>query len=108
MRKSFLMVLIALVSIMIVLSAQAPQQPPAPAGQPGRGGAGRGGAPAYRKKKGLVFRMAKGFHHDSLPNAIGPVWRLRQDSGRWDTAMYNHPDVPHTPPDGKPRHASPP
>src|SRR5258708_39535140 len=98
MRKSFLMVLIALVSIMIVLSAQAPQQPPAPAGQPGRGGAGRGGAPAYRKKKGLGFGMAKGFHHDSIPNAMGTVWRLGKGSRVWDPQIYTGPAVPPKPP----------
>jgi type 1 glutamine amidotransferase len=83
MRK-LLVVLIAAVTLV--------SQTPAPRPQ---------GPPPYRKKKVLVFGMAKGFHHDSIPNAMGTVWRLGKESGVWDTEIYTDPDVIRKPADGK-------
>ncbi len=54
------------------------------------------------KKKVLVFGMAKGFHHDSIANAMGTVWKLGKESGVWDTEIYTDPDVIRKPAAGKP------
>src|SRR5579872_4524473 len=71
--------------------AQAPgaQAPPA-----GRGGAGRGAAPpASIRKHVLVFGLAKGFHHDSISNAMATVWKLGKESGVWDTEISTDPNM---------------
>jgi type 1 glutamine amidotransferase len=74
--------------------AQTPvrQQPAAPGG---RGGAapGRGGPAAPIRKQVLVFGMAKGFHHDSISNAMATVWKLGKESGVWDTELRTDTDV---------------
>lgn len=82
--------------VLLLCTAFAPaQQPPPPQG--GRGG----GPPPFRKKKILVFGMAKGFHHDSIPNAMYTVFKLGKESGQWDTEIYTDPDVLRRPADGK-------
>ncbi len=46
---------------------------------------GRG--PVSAKKHVLVFGLTKGFHHDSVSNAMASVWKLGKDSGVWDTEI---------------------
>ena len=54
------------------------------------------------KKKVLVFGMAKGFHHDSISDAMATVWKLGKESSVWDTEIYTDPDVIRKPASGKP------
>src|ERR1043166_5442658 len=84
MRKFILAAIVT--SLWIVFA----QQPPAPA-QGGRGG--RGGPPASAKKRILVFGMTKGFHHDSVSNAMATVWKLGKESGVWDTEISTDTDI---------------
>jgi type 1 glutamine amidotransferase len=69
--------------------AAAGQTPPAPAP------AGRGGAapPPSIHKHVLVFGLAKGFHHDSITNAMATVWKLGRESGVWDTEISTDPGI---------------
>src|SRR5262249_38178300 len=71
--------------------APAPQAPAQ--GQPGRGGAGRGAPPSGPRKHILVYGQAKGFHHDSISNAMATVWKLGKESGVWDTELRTDTDV---------------
>jgi type 1 glutamine amidotransferase len=72
------------------------QTPPAAPAQGGRGGEGRGGAPpASIRKHVLVFGLAKGFHHDSISNAMASVWKLGKESGAWDTEISTDPGIIH-------------
>jgi hypothetical protein len=92
--QKFLKVLPALLAAASFALAQTPAaQPPAAPG--GRGGAapGRGGPAAPIKKQVLVFGMAKGWHHDSISNAMATVWKLGKESGVWDTELRTDTDV---------------
>jgi len=73
------------------------QTPPPAQPQGGRGpGGGRGAAPpASSKKHVLVFGLTKGFHHDSVSNAMASVWKLGKDSGVWDTEISTDPGILH-------------
>src|SRR5205814_4708266 len=79
---------------LIICGGAAMSQAPAPAqGQPQGGRGGRGGAPASSKKRVLVFGLTKGFHHDSVSNAMATVWKLGKDSGVWDTEISTDPNI---------------
>jgi type 1 glutamine amidotransferase len=99
MRKLLPVVaLAAIVTIWIAEAQQPPAGPPAaqPAAQPptpGAGRGGRGGGQANAKKRVLVFGMTKGFHHDSVSNAMASIWKLGKDSGVWDTEISTDPDI---------------
>jgi type 1 glutamine amidotransferase len=80
---------ILLCAALLVTSAVHTQTPPA-AQQPG----GRGGAPPVSAKKHvLVFGMTKGFHHDSVSNAMASVWKLGRECGVWDTEISTDPGM---------------
>jgi type 1 glutamine amidotransferase len=40
-----------------------------------------------KKKHILVIGQTKGFEHDSVPDAMGSVWKMGQDSDLWTTFM---------------------
>lgn len=42
-------------------------------------------AAAQKKKHVLVIGQTKGFEHDSVPDAMGSVWKMGQDSDLWTT-----------------------
>ena len=44
-------------------------------------------APPANKKRILVIGETKGFEHDSVPDAMGSVWKMGHDSGLWDTYL---------------------
>jgi hypothetical protein len=44
-------------------------------------------APPPAKKHILVIGQTNGFEHDSVPDAMGTVWKLGQETGLWDTYM---------------------
>jgi type 1 glutamine amidotransferase len=72
------------------------QTPPTAQPQGGRGPAsgGRGAAPpASAKKHVLVYGLTKGFHHDSVSNAMASVWKLGKESGVWDTEISTDPGI---------------
>jgi uncharacterized protein len=52
-----------------------------------------GQTPAGAKKHILVYGQAKGFHHDSITNAMATVWKLGKDSGMWDTEISTDPGI---------------
>jgi type 1 glutamine amidotransferase len=59
------------------LSAQAPgrqQQAPRPAA-------------LQLQKRILVLGAAKGFQHDSIPDALATIWKMGRDSGLWDAYL---------------------
>jgi type 1 glutamine amidotransferase len=64
-----------------VLTAQTP--PPARPATP----------PPSARKRVLVFGQTKGFHHDSVSNAMATVWKLGKESGVWDTEISTDPDI---------------
>jgi len=39
------------------------------------------------KKRILVIGQTKGFQHDSVPDAMGSVWKMGHDTGLWDTYL---------------------
>lgn len=43
--------------------------------------------PPAPKKHVLVFAQTNGFEHDSVPDAMGTVWKLGNDTGLWDTYL---------------------
>jgi type 1 glutamine amidotransferase len=43
--------------------------------------------PAARKKHILVIGQTKGFEHDSVPDAMGGIWKMGQESDLWVTYM---------------------
>ena len=42
-------------------------------------------APPATKKHVLVIGQTKGFEHDSVPDAMGTIWKMGHTSGLWDT-----------------------
>jgi hypothetical protein len=42
-------------------------------------------APPQNKKRILVIGQTKGFEHDSVPDAMGSIWKMGHDTGLWDT-----------------------
>lgn len=42
-------------------------------------------APPATKKHVLVIGQTKGFEHDSVPDAMGTIWKMGHSSGLWDT-----------------------
>ncbi len=42
-------------------------------------------APPTNKKRILVIGQTKGFEHDSVPDAMGTIWKMGHDTGLWDT-----------------------
>jgi hypothetical protein len=47
--------------------------------------AGTLGAQPPAKKRLLFIGQSKGFHHDSVSQAAGTLWKLGQETGLWDT-----------------------
>ena len=41
-------------------------------------------APAAKKKHILIIGQTKGFEHDSVPFAMGTLWKIGHESGLWD------------------------
>jgi type 1 glutamine amidotransferase len=70
------------ITISGVLSAQTP--PP----QGGRGGRGQNppSAPPF-KKRILIVGAAKGFEHDSIPDAMATIWKMGHETGMWDAYL---------------------
>jgi type 1 glutamine amidotransferase len=93
MRKCLPLLCAAILVTMVQSQTPPPAQP-----QGGRGPAdgGRGAAPPQSSKKHiLVFGLTKGFHHDSVSNAMASVWKLGKDSGVWDTEISTDPGILH-------------
>src|SRR5437016_6757290 len=44
-------------------------------------------APPANKKRILVIGQTRGFEHDSVPDAMGSVWKMGHETGLWDTYM---------------------
>ena len=44
-------------------------------------------APPAAKKHVLVISQTKGFEHDSVPDAMGTIWKMGHTSGLWDTYL---------------------
>ena len=44
-------------------------------------------APLVNKKRILVVGQTKGFEHDSVPDAMGSVWKMGHETGLWDTYL---------------------
>jgi type 1 glutamine amidotransferase len=44
-------------------------------------------APPANKKRILVIGQTKGFEHDSVPEAMGSVWKMGHETGLWDAYM---------------------
>jgi type 1 glutamine amidotransferase len=44
-------------------------------------------APPDNKKRILVIGQTKGFEHDSVPDAMGSVWKMGRETGLWDTYL---------------------
>jgi type 1 glutamine amidotransferase len=44
-------------------------------------------APPEKKKRILVIGQTKGFEHDSVPDAMGSVWKMGKETGLWDTYL---------------------
>jgi type 1 glutamine amidotransferase len=65
----------------LVLERTARAQSPSPAA--GRGQIGPPSAPSSRKRV-LILGAAKGFQHDSIPDAMATIWKMGRDSGVWD------------------------
>jgi type 1 glutamine amidotransferase len=42
-------------------------------------------APPTNKKRILVIGQTKGFEHDSVPDAMGTIWKMGKETGLWDT-----------------------
>ena len=42
-------------------------------------------APPPNKKRILIIGQTKGFEHDSVPDAMGTIWKLGHETGLWDT-----------------------
>ena len=40
-----------------------------------------------KKKHILVIGQTKGFQHDSVPDAMGSIWKMGMDSDLWTTYM---------------------
>src|ERR1035438_2726127 len=40
-----------------------------------------------KKKHILVIGQTKGFEHDSVPDAMGSVWKMGRETGLWDTYL---------------------
>ena len=57
--------------------------------------AGLAAAQPGAKKHVLVFGLTRGFHHDSVTNAMASVWRLGRESGVWDTEISTDPGIIH-------------
>lgn len=72
-----------------VLAAALSAQTPAPAPATARPAA----PPASAKKRVLVFGQTKGFHHDSVSNAMATIWKLGKESGGWDTEISTDPGI---------------
>jgi type 1 glutamine amidotransferase len=73
----------------------AAQNPSRPA-QPGRGqtaGARRMGPAPVVRKRVLVYGLARGWHHDSITDAMATVWKLGRESGEWDTEISTDADM---------------
>jgi type 1 glutamine amidotransferase len=43
--------------------------------------------PPATKKHILVISQTNGFEHDSVPDAMGSIWKLGHESGLWDTYL---------------------
>src|ERR1700693_3206557 len=43
--------------------------------------------PPAKKKHILVIGQTKGFQHDSVPDAMGSIWKMGMDSDLWTTYM---------------------
>jgi type 1 glutamine amidotransferase len=47
----------------------------------------RHSGPPPAKKHILVIGQTNGFEHDSVPDAMGTIWKMGHDTGLWDTYM---------------------
>jgi type 1 glutamine amidotransferase len=90
MRKYLPLVCAALLTM---LQGQTPPQAPPQGGRGPGGGRGAAPPPASSKKHVLVYGLTKGFHHDSVSNAMASVWKLGKDSGVWDTEISTDPGI---------------
>jgi type 1 glutamine amidotransferase len=71
--KNFL--LLAIPAVLTVSCLQAAQAP------------ARHSGPPLAKKHILVIGQTNGFEHDSVPDAMGTIWKMGHDTGLWDTYM---------------------
>ena len=83
-----LLVLAVLCAASFFHGRDANAQAPAPAGQVGPGGRGAfaPSAPPF-KKRVLVLGAAKGFQHDSIPDAMATVWKMGRETGMWESYL---------------------
>jgi uncharacterized protein len=81
---------LAVVGPILLASMLYSQTPPPPQSQGGRGAAP---PPVSVRKHVLVFGLTKGFHHDSVSNAMASIWKLGKDSGVWDTEIGTDPGI---------------
>ena len=97
MKHSYRLVLLSLLTILGGLTlltgiagAQAPPAKPKPAAA--KPTMQMPQTPAY-KKRILVISQTKGFRHESIPNAMGVIWKMGLDSGYWDVILRTDTDL---------------
>jgi uncharacterized protein len=71
-----------LVALLAALVHQRPTRAQTPQPSAGRGQAGAPSTPA--RKRILILGAARGFQHDSIPDAMVTLWKMGRDSGLWD------------------------
>lgn len=79
----------SLLYLTLVISCTTWAQTPgaqAPGGRGGRGGPMPPSAPPF-KKTILVLGAAKGFEHNSIPDAMATIWKMGHDTGMWEAYL---------------------
>lgn len=72
------------------VQGQATAAPQSPIAQSGRGGEREPvpqAPPPRSPKRILVLGAARGFQHDSIPDAMGTIWRMGRESGTWEASL---------------------
>ena len=85
-RKTMLLLVAISCAMAFLYVHRAAAQAPGAQGGPGARGANPPSAPPF-KKRILVLGAAKGFEHDSIPDAMGTVWRMGHDTGMWEAYL---------------------
>lgn len=86
LRKTMLLLIAISCATAFFYAHRAAAQAPGAQGGPGARGANPPSAPPF-KKRILVLGAAKGFEHDSIPDAMGTVWKMGHDTGMWEAYL---------------------